>query len=116
MIKIWADTQIEPGTRWREEINHALACAKVAVLLVTPNFLASDFIMKHELPLLEVARKDGLSILWIAIRTSWYTETCIAEYQHVNNPTRPFESLSRPERNKELVRICEKIKKALDTQ
>ncbi len=116
MIKIWADTEIEPGTRWREEINNALACAKVAVLLVTPNFHASDFITKHELPLLEAARKEGLSILWIAISTSWYTETCIAEYQLVNNPAKPFDSLSRAERNKELVRICEKIKTALDTQ
>ncbi|MET0625187.1 MAG: TIR domain-containing protein [Pyrinomonadaceae bacterium] len=112
-ISVWDDTKIRPGDVWREEINQAIASAKVAVLLVSPDFLASDFIAKQELPpLLEAAGKDGLTILWIALRHSSYAETEIERYQAVNNPTRPLASLSPANREKELVRICGEIKAA----
>ena len=112
VIKTWADTQIEPGAKWREEIRKALTSAKVAVLLVSPHFLDSDFIANDELPpLLDAAEKEGLVILWIAVSASMYKETEIVTYQAANNPSEPLDSLSSSNLNKELVRIGELIKK-----
>jgi internalin A len=60
----WSDEQITSGSKWFEEINSALINAKVAVLLVSRDFLASDFIHENELgPLLKKAERGGFKIL-----------------------------------------------------
>ena len=105
-ITIWDDTKIRVGTKWKAEISAALKRAKVAVLLVSRAFLASDFTATSELPqLLEAAEKDGLIICWIAVGFSLYEHTEITEYQAANNPTTPLNSLSEFEVDRELVRI-----------
>ncbi|MEJ7736371.1 MAG: toll/interleukin-1 receptor domain-containing protein [Chitinophagaceae bacterium] len=112
-ISFWNDKQIKAGQNWKEEISSALSLAKVAVLLVSPEFLASDFISKHELPkLLDASNQGELFILWIAVRDSLYKETEIEQYQAANDPQRPLASLSGPARDRAILKICERIKEA----
>ena len=55
-IRIWVDGRIDPGQTWEAEIEENLARSAIALLLVTPNFLASRYIKDKELPWLLTRR------------------------------------------------------------
>lgn len=117
LIEPWADTKLKPGTKWLNELRAALASAKVAVLLVSPDFLESRFVMTDELPVIfEKAQEDGLVIFWIPIRSSSVLRTPIGAYHAALDPKTPLESMSVPARNKTYVEICGQIADALDTR
>jgi hypothetical protein len=107
---LWDDSKIQPGMKWNEEIEKALASAKVAVLLVSDNFLSSDFIIKNELPpLLEAAEKEGLTIFWICLTSCLYQRTPIAKYQAAHIPPKPLDLLTIPQQKAVLVEICNNL-------
>jgi len=113
-ITSWSDEEIKPGSQWFAEIKSALTNTKVAVLLVTPDFLASDFIHEHELgPLLKEAERGGVTILWVLIYDSAYKETELKNYQAVLDPGKPLGGMTKTKRGQAWVKICEEIKSAL---
>jgi len=44
LVDAWDDQRIPVGAQWRDEIAEAIDAARVAVLLVSKDFLASRFI------------------------------------------------------------------------
>jgi hypothetical protein len=89
-IDCWADTRVETGERWRQDIEEALARTKVAVLLVSPHFLASKFITKIELPsLLKAAEQDGATIMPVIVSPCRFLCTpSLAQFKAANDPKR----------------------------
>jgi pimeloyl-ACP methyl ester carboxylesterase len=113
-VDVWADTRIQPGRKWLEEIRKALDASKVAVLLVSADFLASDFIRREELPvLLEAAERGGVKLLWIYLSPAAYEVTPLSQFQAAHDIERPLESLSKVERREVLKKIASKIKEAV---
>lgn len=112
----WDDSQIVAGSEWRKEIEKALNSAKVAVLMVSPNFLESEFIAERELPqLLKAAKEENLVVLWVHVSHCMYGVTEIEIYQSAHDPSRPLRGLKKAERDQVLVKICEKIQKAYNS-
>lgn len=114
LLDCWSDQEIAPGRQWQQEIERALRSAKVAVLLVSPDFLASSFIAERELPpLLEAAGQGDLTILWLPVSASNYKHTELVEYQAAHPPERPLDRLRKSERRQAFVEITDRIVKAL---
>jgi hypothetical protein len=110
IVDIWDDKKIVPGAMWKKEIEDALQSAKIAVLLVSPNFLASDFIAKHELPpLLKAAQDEGVKIFWIYLDYCLYEKTQIAGYHAAHDVSRPLSALSKSERGAVISRVCHEL-------
>jgi formylglycine-generating enzyme required for sulfatase activity len=113
-LRLWDDSQIPPGAKWREEIETALAAAKVALLLVSSEFLASEFVTNSELPqLLTAAEEEGLRILWVPVRPSLVRRTPISAYQGLGDPGRPLARMDPVEQEEALVEIALAIEQAL---
>ena len=113
-VSIWVDTAIKAGDRWRTEIEDALKSARAAVLLVSPDFLASEFIAENELPqLLAAAKNKDLRILWVYIRPCLYKEAKIGDYQAAHDISRPLAGLKGISLDNALVEVCQKIKAAV---
>lgn len=116
-IEPWDDREIDLGDQWRAKIDEALASAKVAVLLVSQDFLASDFIHQHELPyIFEAAESRKLALCWIPIRPSSYMNTPLERYQTFGDPRTPLAALPETEMQKQLVDICSWIANKLVQQ
>ena len=118
-ISLWDDTKIKPGDFWRKEIQKALERARVAVLLVSTDFINSDFIVEHELPQLLKAAKErsDLRILWLCLRPCLVEETEIMDFQAANNPKRPLAKLKRSvEQDEVLIHLCRLIKDAINDE
>lgn len=99
-VDLWADSRITPGDRWKQEISVAMDRATIAIILVSADFLASDFIAENELPpLLEAAQSNGVRILPVILKPCAFNEMPeLSQFQSVNDPRKPLASLSENDR------------------
>jgi len=111
-LEVWDDQRIQTGARWIEEIKTALGRARVAVLLVSPDYLASDFIAEHELPNL-LSREKDLRVVWIPVRPSTFATTEIGKYQAALDPARSLAEMNEAEADRALALVTIKIELAL---
>ncbi len=113
-LDLWADTEVKAGDNWKEEIKRALGQARVAVLLVSADFLASDFVIEEELPpLLQGAEEKGVKILWIYLSPCHYRETPIAGYQAAHDVAESLLELPLPKQERALLEISRRIQGAI---
>lgn len=74
LLSIWDDRQIEVGDDWYPEIESALNSANIAILMITANFLTSNFILGEEVPkLLKRREKEGIRIVPVIVKPCAWT-------------------------------------------
>jgi tetratricopeptide (TPR) repeat protein len=119
-IGYWDDGELTPGDAWHQEVLQAIDHAKVALLLVSPNFLASKFIMEEEVPRILKAVDDGLTVLWVPLFGAFYgpdappTVAPLSELQAVTSVTTPLAELSPEPLRETLLDLCHRVQKLLN--
>ncbi|MBI5690648.1 MAG: TIR domain-containing protein [Verrucomicrobia bacterium] len=112
-VDAWTDQELKPGVRWLRRIKKAVASARVAVFMVSRDFLSSEFIIKHELtPFLRAADTGQVSILWFLVGDCLWQDSPLREFQAAF-PTKVPLARMRGKRDVAYVEICRKIDVAL---
>ena len=113
-LELWVDDgDIQPGDRWHEKIQSALKAVGVAVVLVSAPFLASEYVMKYELPEIISAASDGkIRLLWVYVSYAAYDATELEPFQAAHDVSQPLYALARPEQDAILLKVARDIKAA----
>lgn len=89
---VWDDRQIAVGDNCLPVIEQAIAQARIAVLLVSSDFLTSNFIVRQEIPkFLQRREQQGLCIVPVVVRPcAWKTVPWLASLQGATKDNKPL--------------------------
>jgi hypothetical protein len=110
-VEVWYDSQIMVGASWSDEITKAISTADVAILLVSADYLASDFIADWELPTLLQSSAQGRTLILPVMISPAFLDPAspLLDFQFVNGQHRPLSELKRSEQDKVFVEVARAI-------
>ncbi|MCP4360656.1 MAG: CHAT domain-containing protein [Chloroflexi bacterium] len=109
-VKIWSDDQIKAGANTEESISQAIKQAKMAILLITADYLASDNIDRQTSALKERYKKDNLAIIpIIAKHCPWNQYEWLASMKVLPRSKQPVWRDSGEYVNEELTAIVNEV-------
>lgn len=114
-VAYWDDTKIRPRDDWHEEIAEKLSGARAAVLLVSADFLASEFIRNAELPaLISQAERRKTRLYCLIVRPCRFDRVgVLSKFQAVNGPRKTLSEMRVPEQERTFLRLTDQLEQAL---
>ena len=93
LITIWTDTDVTPGTDWKKEIVRHLNAAHIILLLVSPDFLASEYCDSTEMrSAMERYDRGEVRLIPIIARHCMWKETPFGKIQALPANAEPIVS------------------------
>lgn len=110
-IDVWSDKRIKPGEKWNKEIEKALEVTKVAILIISADFIASDYINQKELPeLIKANYAEGATIIPLFLKPANLSRfENVTQYQGVNSPAATIIDLNENEQEKVFVKLSQRV-------
>jgi TIR domain len=119
----WHDRRISPGANWEQEINDNIDQAQVILMLISPDFINSDYCYETEsIRALEKHNKGEALVIPIIIRPCLWRETPFQSLQALPTDGVPVSTSSNPDEawlnvaQGLLEVVNERIKKNEDTE
>lgn len=95
LVTTWADTDISPGANWEQEISKHINTAQIILLLVSPDFLASDYCYSKEMAqALERDKRGDACVIPIILRPVYWQETPFHKLQALPKNAKPLKKWS----------------------
>jgi hypothetical protein len=115
LLGLWSDDRIGGGDDWQAEIEEAMNAASVAILLVSANFLTSEFILGREVPeLLRRREAEGLRVIpVIAKPCAWREVAWLRSMNCRPRDGRPVWREAGIHADEELARIAEEVARSV---
>jgi hypothetical protein len=97
IVDTWQDRCIEPGSDWFASIQKAMTECDIAILLVSADFLASDFIQETEfVRLMQLRKEKELPVIPIIVRPClWLSDPVLSGMQALPKDGKPIISFSQ---------------------
>lgn len=113
----WSDKKIHAGQHWKEEIKKALDDANIGILLVSTDFLASDFIKNNELPpILRKAEAENTKVLCLLVEPSFFLKSELSEFQAVNKPEETLAEMEKPAQERVFLKLMDEIQRIIEVE
>ena len=114
---VWDDRQIELGDNWLPTIEHELNLADVAIMLISDDFLTSDFIRTKEIPtLLERREREGVRVVPLIVESCpWQAVGWLSAIQGGSRDNVVLAGLSNHQQNEVLTNLALRIKTIINS-
>ncbi len=118
LLDVWSDDRISVGANWEEEMDQAISQARVAILLISANYLGSEFILRKQVrELLQRRELEGITVFpVIAKACAWRQTGWLAEMSVRPKNGEPVWSGPNSHVDKELALITEEVAAILKTR
>jgi len=111
-IETWNDRKIAPGTEWDDEIKNEMREADIILLLISSDFIASDYIWNTELSFVMERQKNGECVIApVIIRHCDWKELEFAKKQVMPRDGKPVTKYA--DEDEAFTEIVEGIKKLI---
>lgn len=115
IINIWHDRNIGAGTEWENEIDNHLKTARLILLLVSPDFLDSDYCYSKEMTqAMERHERGGALVIPIILRHVYWLKTPFGKLQALPRDGKPVLSSAWYNQDEALFNASEGIRIAVE--
>lgn len=93
VVSSWSDRLILPGSRWDQSIRDSMSNADIFILLISPDFVASDYCFDEEMRFALQRHQDGMALLVpVVVRHCDWGDLPISKIQALPLDAKPVSS------------------------